>query len=297
MSDTTATAIDAATNLHPYLCARDALRAIEFYKTVFGAVEVFPPLIGPDGKVGHCELRIGTSTIAIADEYPAEGVLSPLTLGGTPVQLTLHVPDADVVFDRAVAAGATVIRPVALEPYGQRGGKVRDPFGHNWFISTVVEELSPDDVADRFRDQGYELQILDESTEPDEESDAGPRPATRPLGPIDAGQLFYFTFGVADGDRARDFFERLFGWEIRDGHVPGAFHIADPTPPGGIAPGASTPTIDLYFRVDDIQAAVATVRELGGHADEPVHYDSGWSALCHDDQGLAFYLSEPAPGY
>ncbi len=287
------------TSLHPYLCAQDALRAIEFYKTVFGAVEEFPPLVGPDGKVGHSELRVGQSKFAVADEYPEEGVLSPLTLGGTPVQLTLHVPDVDVVFARAVAAGATVVRPVSEQPYGERAGKIRDPFGHNWFISTVIEDLEPTEIAERFSGQGYELQTSDESSVGGDggADPSGPTGPTRPLGPTDTGQLFYFTFGVADGNRARDFFAGLFGWEIRDGHMPGAFHIANPTPPGGIAPGAAAPTIDLYFRVDDIQAAVSRVRQLGGQADEPVLYASGWSATCHDDQGLAFYLSEPAPGY
>ena len=290
-----------------YLCVSGALAAIDFYKAVFGAVEEFPPLVGPDGRVGHCELRIGESTFAIADEYPEEGARSPLLMGGTSVQLRLQVPDADAVFDRAVAAGAEVLRPVAVQPYGERAGKIRDPFGHNWFITTVVEQLSVADVAMRFEDQGYELRTTGTpGGEPAEPSGTSghephephePHEHAAPLGPHDAGQIFYFTFGVADGDRARRFFGRLFDWEIQPGSMPGGYHVANLTPPGGLHGGEPEPRLSLYFRVDDIQAAVARVRELGGQADEPVLYASGWSASCRDDQGLEFHLSEAAPGY
>lgn len=121
----------------PYLCAADAARAIEFYKEVFGASEEAVPMVMPDGRIGHAELRIADSVFMIADEWPAEDVRSPLALGGTSVQLTVYVDDVDAVFARAVAAGAHVWRPVA-EAHGERVGKVRDPFGHNWFIATPL---------------------------------------------------------------------------------------------------------------------------------------------------------------
>jgi uncharacterized glyoxalase superfamily protein PhnB len=298
MSDTTTptTAAPAAMSLGvtPYLCAADALAAIDFYQAVFGAELAFPPFIGPDGRVGHSELRIGGSTIMLASTYPEELVVDPLEVGGTTVQLRLEVADVDAVFARAVDAGATVLREVADQPYGERAGKIRDPFGHNWFISSVIEQLSPQELQDRLSPLGFE---------PDATRDAGPESAAggphhphRALGPTDPGQLFYFTFNVPDGARAEAFFARLFDWEIVSGH-PGSYHIANPSPPGGIAGGAATTDLTLYFRVDDIQTAVARVRELGGTAEEPILWDSGWSAACHDDQGTPFHLSEPAAGY
>jgi uncharacterized glyoxalase superfamily protein PhnB len=155
MSDTTIpTRVQTVT---PYLCARDAAAAIRYYKDVFGAGEVGETFVGPDGRVGHAELRIGASTFMIADEYPEEGVLSPATLGGTCVQLRLEVDDVDTVFDRAVAAGAEVLRPVSLQFYGERAGKIRDPFGHNWFITTPVETLTRDEMAERAAATGFSL--------------------------------------------------------------------------------------------------------------------------------------------
>src|SRR5262249_25130571 len=147
MSDTTTpTRVQTVT---PYLCARDAAAAIRYYKDVFGARELGETFVGPDGRVGHAELQIGTSTFMIADEYPDGGVLSAATLGGPCVQLGLQVEDVDAVFERAVAAGAEVLRPVSLQFYGERAGKIRDPFGHNWFITTPVETVSREEMAKR----------------------------------------------------------------------------------------------------------------------------------------------------
>ena len=122
----------------PYLCVRDALRAITFYREVFGAEEEYEPIRMADGRIGHAELRIGDSILMVADEWPAEEVRDPRDLGGTTVQLMLYVEDVDAVFSRAVAAGATVWRNPAPQPHGARSGKIRDPFGHNWFLSTQL---------------------------------------------------------------------------------------------------------------------------------------------------------------
>ena len=121
-------------SLSMYLCARDAARAIAFYKDVFGAVEIVAPWIMPDGRVGHCELKFGETQVMIADEHPAEQVQAPSTLGGTTVQLYLRVDDVGAVFQRAVAAGCKVWRPVGRGPDGETVAKVQDPFGHNWFL-------------------------------------------------------------------------------------------------------------------------------------------------------------------
>lgn len=132
----------------PYLCVRDAARAIEFYQQAFGATEVVR-LAGPSGKIGHADLRIGRAHIMLSDEFPEMGVRSPQTLGGSPVSLELYTEDADALFAQAVAAGARVLRPVADQFYGDRGGKLEDPFGHVWWIATHKADISPEEMQRR----------------------------------------------------------------------------------------------------------------------------------------------------
>jgi PhnB protein len=115
----------------PYLCADGASDAIAFYKKAFGAEETYR--LEEDGRIGHAELRIGETTIYLSDEYEPYRVLSPLTLNGNSVSLSIAAPDADAVFERAIAAGATVERPLKDEFYGRSGWLV-DPFGHRWNI-------------------------------------------------------------------------------------------------------------------------------------------------------------------
>jgi PhnB protein len=103
----------------------------------------------PGGKVGHAEIRIGDSTIMLADEAPEMEARSPQTIGGSPVSILLYVEDVDAVFTRAVAAGAAVQRPVANQFYGDRTGGVKDPFGHVWYIATHVEDVSPEEMRKR----------------------------------------------------------------------------------------------------------------------------------------------------
>ncbi len=133
----------------PYLIVKDAARAIEFYKQAFGAAERMR-LTDPGGRVGHAEITIGDSTIMLADEFPEMGVRSPQTLGGSPVSLALYVADVDAMADRAVAAGATVVRPVKDQFYGDRSGTFADPFGHVWTIATHKEDVAPDEMGRRF---------------------------------------------------------------------------------------------------------------------------------------------------
>jgi PhnB protein len=135
--------------LTPYLTIRNAGAAIEFYKHVFGATEKMR-MAEPDGKVGHAEIEIGKARIMISDEYPELDVLSPQTLGGTSTGLHILVEDVDAVFSAAVAAGAKVQKPVSDQFYGQRSGKLADPFGHVWYIATVKEELSDEEVQKRY---------------------------------------------------------------------------------------------------------------------------------------------------
>ncbi len=133
----------------PHLHIQGAADAIEFYKKAFGATEVLR-LTEPRGKIGHAQLRIGDSLLMLADEYPEYGVLGPRSLGGSAVSLSLQVDDVDAVVAQAIAAGAKLVRPVTDEFYGERSGKLEDPFGHLWQVSTVKEEISPEEMQKRF---------------------------------------------------------------------------------------------------------------------------------------------------
>lgn len=133
----------------PHLTVRGAGQAIEFYKRAFGAQDVMR-LPGPDGKrIMHAELRIGDSVIFLNDEYPETGCRSPQSLGGIAGSLHLYVEDVDASFRRAVEAGAKVRTPVADMFWGDRYGKVVDPFGHEWGIGTHKEDLTPDEIRTR----------------------------------------------------------------------------------------------------------------------------------------------------
>jgi PhnB protein len=132
----------------PYLCAQGAAGAIDFYKKAFGAKELFR-MPGPGGAIGHAELEIGDSRVMLADEHPQMGFRSPKSVGGTPVHLYLYVPDVDRVVKGAVAAGATLVKPVVDQFYGDRSGSVEDPFGHVWHVSTHKEDLSPEEIGRR----------------------------------------------------------------------------------------------------------------------------------------------------
>lgn len=132
----------------PYLCVKDAAKAIEFYEQVFGAVERLR-IDAPGGKIGHAELSIGIGLLMLADEYPEIEFRSPESLGGSPVVIHLYVSDVDRVCERAVAAGAELTRPVANQFYGDRVGQFRDPFGHRWSVGTRIEEVSIDEMKKR----------------------------------------------------------------------------------------------------------------------------------------------------
>lgn len=132
----------------PYLIVDGAGAAIDFYQTAFGAIEVMR-MPGPDGKIGHAELKIGDSHIMLADEHPQMGAIGPKTVGGTPVKLMVYLEDVDAVVERAVAAGATITRPVADQFYGDRTGGIEDPFGHSWYVATHIEDVPMDELEKR----------------------------------------------------------------------------------------------------------------------------------------------------
>ena len=136
-------------NAIPYLCCRDAARALEFYATAFGAVETMR-LAEPGGRIGHAQITIGDALVMLSDEYPEMDIRSPQALGGSPVMIHLYVPDVDAVAARAVGAGATLERPVADQFYGDRSGQPRDPFGHRWSVATRKEALSAEEITRRY---------------------------------------------------------------------------------------------------------------------------------------------------
>lgn len=134
--------------LSPYLVVKGAPQAIRFYTEVFGAKELFR-LCEPNGKVGHAELELAGSRILLAEEYPDFGAISPVTLGGTAVALHLYVANVDELVARAEKAGATVLRAVKDEFYGDRTGTIADPFGHKWHLASRKEDVSPQEMQKR----------------------------------------------------------------------------------------------------------------------------------------------------
>ena len=281
----------------PYLTVRNAAAAIDFYVAAFGAVEQHR-LVGDDGRIGHAEITIGASLISLADEYPEADVVGPATLGGSTTSFHLAVDDVDRTVERAVDHGATLVRAPADQFHGSRNGVIRDPFGHRWMISAPIPGFGGDTAyeanaaAEGFEIHRHTAGTADPTTDDHQLDDR----QVKGYGP---GDLYYFTLQVPDVERAKAFFEAVLGWQFPD---PQGGHIGNiSAPPGGIAPGENaTPATDavlLYFVVDDIVAAAARVRDHGGTADEPVHYDSGWDVACTDDQGTRFHLTVPAPTY
>jgi len=136
---------DGYHTITPHMTVRDAARAIEFYKQAFGAQEK-GVMKGPDGKIMHAELRIGDSIVMLADEFPEFGSLSPQSTGGSGMGLHIYLEDVDSAFDRAVKAGAKVDMPVADMFWGDRYGKLSDPFGHKWSIATHKADLTEEEM-------------------------------------------------------------------------------------------------------------------------------------------------------
>ncbi|HEU4399317.1 MAG TPA: VOC family protein [Actinomycetota bacterium] len=132
----------------PYLCVEGASAAIEFYGEVLGTTERMR-METPEGTVSHAELQLGDSVIMLADPFPELGVRSPKAFGGSPVTMSVYVEDVDAVFERALKAGATVLRAVEDQFYGDRVGQFEDPFGHRWSVATHVEDVSPEEMASR----------------------------------------------------------------------------------------------------------------------------------------------------
>jgi PhnB protein len=139
---------DGYPRVTPYLCVDGAEAAIQFYGDVLGATERMR-MPAPGGKVGHAELVIGDSMVMLSDEFPEMGQVSPKTVGGSPVVVSVYVDDVDAAFARAQEAGAKVVRPPEDQFYGDRAASFEDPFGHRWSIATHIEDVPPDEMMKR----------------------------------------------------------------------------------------------------------------------------------------------------
>jgi uncharacterized glyoxalase superfamily protein PhnB len=256
----------------PYLCVHDGAAALAYYTDHLGAFEQMR-VVGDDGRIGHAEFTIGGARFMLADEYPEIGVVSPRTLGNTPVALYLEVVDVDHAYQRAVEGGGNGLRPPADQTHGNRTATVVDPFGHRWMLSQPVEALSTEEYA--ARETEYKVT------------------ATR--APVEVG---YLTFATGDVVRAGHFFGELFGWAVVGGNQgEGHGHVENTKLPMGFAPPGDAGPVAVYFRVDDIERYAARVAELGGQVLSRATYASGGNAVCVDDQGMRFELFQPAPGY
>ncbi|WP_436775374.1 VOC family protein [Yinghuangia sp. YIM S09857] len=145
-SDKNSTGKQAVNGLYPRLVVSDGPRAIDFYRTAFGAEEL-ERYTDPDGRIVHAMLRIGGVRVAVKDE--ADGDPSPTTLGGSPVIMAVDAADPDATAEAMVRGGATVVFPVTDHDYGQRGGRVADPFGHLWMVFRTSEDLTPEQIQER----------------------------------------------------------------------------------------------------------------------------------------------------
>ena len=135
----------------PSLVVSPCAEAIDFYIEAFGAEEVGSRMTGPDGAVGHAEIRIGDSVIMLADEWPDGPVQAPTSLGGSTAALHLYTDDVDSLWQRALDAGAEIVFPLEMQFYGDKAGRVRDPYGHTWGLAQHIEDVSEEEMQRRMR--------------------------------------------------------------------------------------------------------------------------------------------------
>ena len=149
MSDKVRAIPEGFNTVSPYLMVRGAAEAIDFYQRAFGAKERYR-MATPDGAVMHAELQLGDSVIMLADEHPQATAKPPQSLGGTSVNIFLYVENVDELYEQAVKAGATAVAEPEDQFWGDRYGKLADPFGHEWSIGTHIEDVSPEEMTKRF---------------------------------------------------------------------------------------------------------------------------------------------------
>lgn len=248
----------------PYICVHDANAALDWYREYFGAD--VSNVIPWDGRVGHAELDIAGAGFYLSDEAPQLGVVAPKRDGSrSSISIVIQVAAVEEFVERAVRGGAVVQRPIQ-EAHGSQSAWLVDPFGHRWNVGTPVYDT--EQIATR-------------------------RAPSEP---------YYMTLTTADVERAAAFFGAVLGWEFHD-QANGGKHVANTEMPIGLRAtenpfGNTEPgEIQMWFTVRDFDDAVERVRTAGGTVVEFNAWDSGREAICEDDQGVTFKLSEPAPGY
>jgi uncharacterized glyoxalase superfamily protein PhnB len=239
--------------LTPYISVRDARRAIDWYTEVFGARPRGDVYEGSDGSIGHAELAIGDAVLMLSSPWPDGGVDAPEP--GRPHSHSLHlqVDDVDGTVRRAADHGAVIERQPEDQPYG-RVATLLDPFGHRWMLNQP------------------------------------PRSATH----VAHGDIGYVTLAVPDDERGKAFYGAVLGWTFTPGNVPDGWNVEDRNPMIGIGgdPGHEGGAT-LCYRVADIEAALARVRQHGGVAGPAEPRPYGLLAECTDDQGITFHLWQP----
>jgi PhnB protein len=284
MASTAKAAPEFRTTATPRLSIRGAAAAIEFYKKAFGATEGMR-LMQPDGRVGHAEINIGGARIMLADEFPEIGFVGPEALGGSPIRIHLDVEDVDAFAQRAISAGATVVRPVADQLYGDRSGHIRDPFGYTWVISTRKEELSLEEMQRR------SAEFMNRQPKPAEFMREGFHTVTP-----------YMV--ASDGPALLDFAKQVFGAEETfrgigsAGGVHGEVRIGDSMlMMGGGIPGrefrSENKTHALHVYVEDTDAVYQKALQAGATSiGEPQDHDYGErGASVKDAFGNNWYIA------
>jgi PhnB protein len=274
----------------PYLVVADGAKAIDFYKEAFAATELMR-LADPDGRIAHAELTIGDSVIMLSGAAPEYGRLSPQSFGGTPVTIHLYVEDAHAVASQAVKAGAKILRPVQDQFYGDRSGRLEDPFGHVWTVSTHIEDVTAEEIQRRLG--GFMSQ----------QGQAGQqRGPTKRAKPIPEGFHTVTPYlAVRQAPELLDFLKGAFGAEelLRTTGSAGGMHaevrIGDSKVMiggGGAWHGTPMPTA-LHLYVTDTDAVYRHALELGAASiHEPMDQDYGErSASVKDLAGNNWYIA------
>jgi len=265
-----------------YLSFDDAAAAIEFYKQAFGAEELMR-MEESNGKVGHAEMRVGDLVLMMADEYPDYGAISPKTLGGSPVRLHLYVEDVDAVARHAVDLGATLVRPIEDQFYGDRAGQIRDPFGYTWILATHKRDVSVEEMQKHLEQFGEQKEPV---------STGYKREGFNTVTP-------YLT--VERAPELLDFVKQAFGATetFRTTGSAGGMHaearIGDSMVMIGGGPGIQQHPTAIHLYIPDVDAAYQRAIDSGATsllepADQPYGERSG---AVQDPTGNLWYLATP----
>ena len=270
----------------PYLTIENAAKAIEFYKQAFGAVEILR--FEDKGWIGHAEIKIGESVIMLSDEFPEYGSVGPNALGGSPVKMHVYVEDVDTFVEHAVASGAKIVQPVADQFYGDRSGRLADPFGYTWMISTRKEVVSPEEMHRRWNAVVGQSQVRKSGVDP---IPKGYRTVTPYLVAQDGPALLEFVKQAFDA-------EEIFRTVGSAGGLHAEAKIGDSMlMMGGGIPGRefrSTPnTHALHIYVEDADAVYQKALAAGATAiDQPRDQEYGErSASVKDPAGNFWYIA------